>query len=338
MQRRRLLRNPENRSIPTKGCAGARRGVPSTDSSASPCESGYTHRVKLFLVDGTFELFRAYYSSPSQLSPSGAEVGALLGLMRNLLRLVASAEVTHVAVAYDHVIESFRNGLFAGYKTGDGIEPKLLAQFEGAERVSQALGMCTWPMVEFEADDAIATAAARFVDHPGLEGVVICSPDKDFAQCTVHPRVSLWDRVRDKRLDGASVPEKFGVQPASIPDLLALVGDTADGIPGIPRWGQKSAAAVLSHYHHIDAIPDRAADWQVPVRGADALARELAAARPQAELYRVLATLRTDVPLPQELDDLRYRGLDWPRFEAICHELGAAELLQRYSAQSSKSS
>jgi 5'-3' exonuclease len=291
--------------------------------------------VKLFLVDGTFELFRAYYSAPSRVSAAGAsgaagrEVGALLGLLRNLARLVESPEVTHVAVAFDHVIESFRNQLFSGYKTGEGIEPALLAQFEGAERVSAALGFCTWPMVEFEADDAIATAAVRFADDPQLEGVVICSPDKDFAQCAVHSRISLWDRVRDKHLDAAGVIEKFGVPPASIPDYLALVGDTADGIPGIPRWGQKGAAAVLTRYSHIEAIPNDLASWQVSVRGAEALCRELAAQREQAMLYRTLATLRSDVPLVESLDDLRFRGVDAQLLPVLCEELGAPDLYQK---------
>ena len=278
--------------------------------------------VQLYLVDGTFELFRAFYSAPSRLSPSGQEVGALYGLMRNLLRLVESAEPACVAVAYDHVIESFRNELFPGYKTGAGIDPALWAQFPGAERISAALGMCTWPMVEFEADDAIATAAFRFADAPELDGVVICSPDKDLAQCTVHPRVTVWDRIRDKRLNAAQVTEKFGVPPLAIPDYLALVGDSADGIPGIPRWGAKSAAALLTRYSAIEHIPDDVSQWDVKVRGADALCKELACRREAAALYRTLATLRTDVPLTETLDDLRYRGVDLESLTAVCGEFG----------------
>jgi 5'-3' exonuclease len=270
--------------------------------------------LNVHLIDGTYELFRAFFGAPPSRGRDGQEVGATRALGRSMLYLLGDAEVTHVACAFDHVIESFRNQLFDGYKTGAGIEPTLLSQFPLAERMTHALGMVTWPMVEFEADDAIAAFAARGAEDPRVKQVVICSPDKDMAQCVVEERVVCWDRMRNKRLDQAGVREKFGVEPGSIPDWLALVGDTADGIPGIPRWGAKSAAAVLSEYRHLEAIPDDAAQWRVPVRGSAALAGTLKAARPAALLYRDLATLRRDVPLSESLEDLAWRG---PRLESL---------------------
>ena len=219
--------------------------------------------MKVHLVDGTYELFRAYYGAPKASAPDGREIGATRGLLRSLHGLCNERDVTHVACAFDHVIESFRNDLFAGYKTGEGIEADLMAQFPLAERACAALGVVTWPMIEFETDDALATAAARFAAAPGVEQVVICSPDKDFAQCVRGQRVVLWDRLRSKIYDDAGVREKWGIAPASMPDWLALVGDTADGIPGIPRWGAKSAATVLAHYGRIEAIPDDDAAWEI---------------------------------------------------------------------------
>lgn len=260
------------------------------------------------LIDGTYELFRAFYGAPPRRTATGAAVGAAHGLVRSLLALLGDPSVTHVGVAFDQVIESFRNTLYAGYKTGAGIDAELLAQFPVAEDACRALGFVTWPMREFEADDALASAAARFADCARVEQIVICSPDKDLAQCVRGTRVVCLDRMRDKRLDQAGVLDKFGVEPASIPDWLALVGDSADGIPGIPRWGTKSAAAVLAEYHHLEHIPADPSDWRIRVRGAAALAENLAAARDDALLYRRLATLRTDVPLTESLDALRWRG------------------------------
>jgi 5'-3' exonuclease len=283
--------------------------------------------LKLHLVDGTYELFRAYYGAPPATSPAGAEVGATRGLLRSLLSLAHEPVVTHVAVAYDHVIESFRNDLFAGYKTGEGVPPELMSQFELAERGTAALGMVVWPMREFEADDALATGAFRWAD--AVEQVVVCSPDKDLTQCVRGDRVVCLDRLRRKLLDEAGVSAKFGVPPASIPDWLALVGDSADGYPGIPRWGAKSAAAVLARYKHVEAIPDDAARWDVGVRGAAALAASLRERREEAALYKVLATLRTDVPLAEELGGLRWRGADAERLKAFCEEIGDADLLAR---------
>jgi len=287
--------------------------------------------VKVHLVDGTYELFRNYFGAPPRKAPDGREVGATLGLVRSLFMLVSTPGVTHVACAFDQVIESFRNELFAGYKTGEGVAPDLLGQFPLAERAVSALGIVVWPMVEFEADDALATGAARFRDAPGVEQVVICSPDKDLAQCVVGTRVVCRDRQRRVDRDEAGVLARFGVRPASIPDWLALVGDTADGIPGIQGWGEKSAAAVLARYARLEAIPDDPALWQVAVRGRQRLAAALAAQRPQAELYRRLATLRTDVPLAGELDDLAWRGARRAELTALCTAVGALELPGRVS-------
>jgi len=285
--------------------------------------------MNVYLVDGTYELFRAFYAVPSAKSATGLEVGAVRGLARSMLALLREPGATHVAVAFDHVIESFRNQLFDGYKTGEGIDPDLWGQFELAERVCSALGIVVWPMVEFEADDALATAARRFAQLPEVEQVLIASPDKDLAQCVVGTRVVCLDRMRKKVLDEAGVSAKFGVTPAQIPDYLALVGDAADGIPGVPRWGAKSAAAVLREFGTIDAIPDLAASWRSPVRGAAALAESLAERRVDALLYKRLATLRIDVPLTEDLADLRYRGAPRAPLEALAAELSDATLLER---------
>ena len=285
--------------------------------------------MNVHLVDGTYELFRAFYAVPSAKNEAGLEVGAVRGLARSMLALLREPGASHVAVAFDHVIESFRNQLFHGYKTGEGIDPDLWGQFELAERVCAALGIVVWPMIEFEADDALATAALRFAQDPEVEQVLIASPDKDLAQCVVGTRVVCLDRMRKKLLDEAGVNAKFGVTPAQIPDYLALVGDTADGIPGVPRWGAKSAAAVLSEYGTIDAIPDSAASWRVSVRGAAALADSLAGRRADALLYKRLATLRTDVPLTEDLPALRYRGAARGPLEALAAELSDSTLLER---------
>jgi 5'-3' exonuclease len=286
----------------------------------------------VYLVDGTYELFRAYFAVPSQ-SVSGVEVGATRGVLATLLALVNRPEVTHVAVAFDHVIESFRNRLFPGYKTGEGLPAELTAQFPLAEDAARALGIVVWPMVEFEADDAIATAAARFALDERVEQVVICSPDKDLYQCVRGSRVVCWDRQRDKRYDEAQVIEKLGVPPAAVADFLALVGDTADGIPGIARWGRASAARVLAAHGSIAEIPADPAKLRAPIRGAAALLAELAAARPAAELYKVLATLRIDVPLAERLEDLEYRGADLGALRSFCAGIGAENWLERVAVR-----
>ena len=288
--------------------------------------------MKVHLVDGTFELFRAFYGSPRRQGASGRECGAVRGLARSLLALLADDAVTHIGVAFDHVIESFRNDLYAGYKRGEGIDPVLAAQFEPAEAASRALGLVTWSMVEFEADDALATAAARAASDRRVERVLIASPDKDLAQCVRGERVVCWDRMRGKLLDAQGVVAKFGVPPASIPDWLALVGDSADGIPGVPRWGAKSAAAVLARFGKLERIPSDAEAWQVGVRGARTLAENLAAHRENALLYRELATLREDVPLAETVSALRWGGPDVPALEALADAVRDPGLVARAAA------
>lgn len=277
--------------------------------------------MQVHLFDGTYELFRAWFGAPPA-QHGGREVGAVRVVVRSLASLLRGGTVTHAGVAYDHVIESFRNDLFADYKTGEGIDPRLFSQFELAERAAAALGLRVWPMIEFEADDAIATAAARAAAEPSVDRVVIAAVDKDMCQCVIDRRVVCWDRWKDVTLDAAGVIEKHGVPPASIPDLLALVGDTADGIPGLDGWGKSSAGKVLSVWHHITSIPDDAAAWNVSVRGADKLAATLRAHRAEATLYTTLATLRLDCPIACGLDDLRWNGPDRPALAAICDELG----------------
>jgi 5'-3' exonuclease len=285
--------------------------------------------MQVHLVDGTFELFRAFYGNPSRRDSQGAEVNAAHGLARSMLALLGERDVTHVAVAFDHVIESFRNELYPGYKTGEGIDPKLWSQFGLAEDACRALGVVVWPMIEFECDDALATGAARFAQERGVERVVICSPDKDLAQCVVGERVVCLDRLRRKTLDEGGVVAKFGVGPRSIPDWLALVGDTADGFPGIPRWGEKSASAVLARHEHLEGIPASHEDWDVDVRGAAVLAANLVAQRDDALLFRRLATLRTDVPLTESVDDLRWSGPDERAFGALAERWRDDALLAR---------
>ncbi len=278
--------------------------------------------VNLHVVDGTYELFRAHFGAPSAISPGGAEVGATRGLLRSLYSLLREDGVSHVAVAFDTVVESFRNQMFDGYKTGEGMDEALFAQFPLAERAAHALGMVVWSMVEFEADDALGTAAARWAGAPGVERVFLCSPDKDLAQCVRGRDVVMLDRRRRTVLDEDGVREKYGVSPASIPDLLALVGDAADGIPGVPKWGMKSSATVLSAYPHIDDIPSDPEAWAVKVRGAKGLSASLEAHRPEAALYRRLATLREDVPLAESLPALEWRGARRAELRALCEEIG----------------
>jgi 5'-3' exonuclease len=285
--------------------------------------------MQVHVVDGTYELFRAYYAVPSALSPAGREVGASRGLLRGLAAWLASGEVTHVAVAFDHVIESFRNQLYAYYKTSEGVDPLLLSQFELAERVTRALGVVTWPMVEFEADDALATFADRAAKDPRVERVLICTPDKDLSQCVDGERVVCLDRQRKKILDRAGVIEKFGVPPESIADYLALVGDSADGYPGLPGWGGKSAAAVLSVFGSIDRIPDDVAALPATLRGRDRLAQTLRQRRDDALLFRELARLRFDVPLTESVDDLEWKGARRAELESLCAELGDTSVLER---------
>jgi 5'-3' exonuclease len=283
--------------------------------------------MKLHLLDATYELFRAFFAMPSERAADGREVGAVRGLIGSTLALLRQPEVTHLAAATDHVIESFRNQLFAGYKTGEGIDEDLWAQFPLAEEALRALGVIVWPMLEFEADDALATAAACFADS--VEQVVILSPDKDLYQCVRGTHVVTYDRRRDKTYDEAAVLEKLGVAPASIPDLLALAGDTADGIPGIRGFGLKTAAVLLRQYGSIEAIPDDPSKWPAKVRGAAGLARTLLSQRHDALLFKRLATLRTDVPLQETLEDLRWNGVRRGPYEVLCAELGFGDLARR---------
>jgi len=276
-------------------------------------------KPRVHLVDATYELFRAWFALPPSKAPDGREVGATRGVMLTLLQLCRDEGATHVACATDHVVRSFRNDLYAGYKTEAGVPEDLLAQFPLVEEAMRALGFVVWPMVEFEADDALATGAARFA--PGAEQVLIATPDKDLAQCVRGEHVVMLDRRRKLVLDEAGVRAKFGVPPASIADWLGLVGDAADGYPGLPGWGARSAAAVLARYGRIEDVPASAASWDVRVRGAERLAATLAARRDEALLYKRLATLREDVPLAESLDDLAWRGAR-PELRDLCARLG----------------
>ena len=285
--------------------------------------------MRIHLIDGTYELFRAHFGAPSAAGPQGSEVGATRGLLRSLLALLREDGVSHVACAFDHVIESFRNELFDGYKTSEGVPPDLLAQFPLAEQAARALGLVVWPMVEFEADDALATAAARLGAAPGVEQIVISTPDKDMAQCVRGSHVVCFDRLRRRVLDEAAVRERFGVSPVSIPDWLALVGDAADGYPGVPRWGAKSAAVVLARYGHLEAIPEDDTLWGLSVRGARALAASLREHRTDAYLYRRLATLRLDAPVAEGVEDLRWLGARRQELPSFCREIGDEEFVER---------
>ena len=287
--------------------------------------------MQLHLVDATYELFRAFYSPrPASFSRDGRDVGAVVGLVYTLLSLLRDEGATHVGCATDHVIRSFRNGLYPGYKTEAGVPAALLAQFPLAERAMAALGLVVWPMVDYEADDALATAAARWAEVRGVDRVVICTPDKDLAQCVRGERVIMRDRRRDRTVDEAGVVARWGVRPASIPDYLALVGDSADGFPGLPGWGARSAAAVLGRFEHLEAIPANVGEWHVDVRSPVTLNVTLRARWADALLFRRLATLSTDAPLPQrDPDELLWQGARRVEFTALCDELGQPRLAER---------
>jgi 5'-3' exonuclease len=263
--------------------------------------------VIVHLVDGTYELFRHFYGVPSAKNQDGEEVAAVRGVMYSIRGLVRDG-ATHIGVATDRVIESFRNDLWPGYKTGEGIDPLLWAQLPLLEEGLEAWGLKLWPMVDVEADDALASAAVKAAADPRVAKVIICSPDKDFAQIVRGSRIVQLDRVRKTMRDEAGVVARFGVPPASIPDYLALVGDTSDGFPGLPGWGAKSAATVLAKFGHIDAIPDDHAAWELEITRGAALAATLARDRELARLFRRLATLRTDVPVFDTVDELEWKG------------------------------
>ena len=290
--------------------------------------------VQIHLLDATYELFRAHFGRPPRAGIDGEPVGATLGVVESVIALLRDDGVTHLGCATDHVIHSWRNDRYAGYKTDEGMPPELLGQFELVEEALRALGVVVWPMVEFEADDGLAAAAVRFADHPGVERVVILSPDKDMAQCVREDgRVVTFNRREGRFYDADGVDQKFGVRPASIPDYLALVGDSADGFPGLPGWGARSTATVLSRYPHLEDIPDSVSAWDLKVRGAASLARTLAEQRDDAMLFRELARLRTDAPIPQtEPEQLRWRGVDRAAFEAMAVRLRAPRLLERLPA------
>jgi len=278
--------------------------------------------MDVHLIDGTYELFRHYYALPSARDQGGHEVAAARGVLRSVLGLLHGG-ATHVAVATDHVIESFRNGLWAGYKTGEGIEPDLLAQFGLLEEVLRAAGVVVWPMVDCEADDALAAAAATAAQDARVERVILCTPDKDLAQCVRGARIVQLNRRTGVTFDEEAVIRKFGVAPPSIPDYLALVGDAADGYPGLPGWGAKSSAAVLSSFVHLEAIPPDWREWHVNVTNAGALAQTLSTQRDRAFLFRTLATLRTDIALFDDVDALRWNGPN-AAFESVGKRLDAA--------------
>ena len=288
--------------------------------------------MRVHLVDATYELFRAHFAPrPPVLGRDGRPMSGVAGLVEQLLYLLRDQGATHVGCATDRVIRSFRNDLYPGYKTEAGMPPELLDQFPIAEQAIQALGLVLWPMVEFEADDALAAAADRWADADGVERVVICSVDKDLAQCVRGDRVVLWDRRRDITYDEAGVRAKWGVPPSAIADYLALVGDSADGYPGIPGWGARSAAAVLARWGSIDRIPARASAWDVSgLRSAVTLAAVLAERRDEVELYRTLARLRIDAPIAQQSPaELHWDGADRPAWETFCDEFGLPRLRDR---------
>jgi 5'-3' exonuclease len=278
--------------------------------------------VDVHLIDGTYELFRHFYAVPSARDANGLEVGAVRAVVTSVLGMI-TAGATHVGVATDHVIESFRNGLWPGYKTGAGIDPDLRAQFQLLEDALTAAGIVVWPMVKFEADDALAAAAAVADRDTRVERVVICTPDKDLAQCVRGTRVVQLNRRTRELRDEAGVVAKFGVTPSSIPDYLALVGDAADGYPGLPGWGAKSAAAVLAKFGHLESIPGDPREWRVNVSSGATLSKTLATERDRAFLFRTLATLRTDVAVFDDVEQLRWNGAT-PAFEALAARFNAA--------------
>ena len=286
--------------------------------------------MDIYLVDGTYELFRHYYAVPSARDENGHEVAAVRGVLGSVLGMIKGG-ATHIAVATDHVIESFRNGLWPGYKTSAGVERDLLAQFKLLEEVLTAAGVVVWPMVEFEADDALAAGAVAASHDARVERVIICTPDKDLAQCVHGQHIVQLNRRTQVTLDEAGVVQKFGVPPESIPDYLALVGDSADGYPGLPGWGAKSSAAVLAKFLHLEAIPKDCADWRVNAANAGALAATLGREWDNALLFRTLATLRTDIPLFDDVEQLRWTG-PTPAFDALAARLDAARTEKRQPA------
>lgn len=286
--------------------------------------------MQIHLIDGTYELFRHYFAVPSRQDANGKEVAALVGVVRSVLGILREG-ATHIAVATDHTVESFRNGMYDGYKSGEGLEPELWEQFHPLEDALRALGVVVWPMSEFEADDGLASAATQLAAHQEVERIYICSPDKDLSQCVVADRIVQVDRRKGETRTEEGVWEKFGVGPRSITDYLALVGDTADGFPGLPRWGAKGTAAVLSRYPRLEDIPEDPADWDDPPRGAAGLSKTLREQWNDALLFRELATLRLDAVTVQSPEELRWTG-PTPEFDGVCAELGVPRLSDQAAA------
>lgn len=283
--------------------------------------------MDVHLVDGTYELFRHFFAVPPASDIDGNEVGAVRGVLHSVLSMLERG-ATHLGVATDKIIESFRNELYAGYKTSEGMAPELLAQFPVLEEALDAMGVVVWPMVYFEADDALAAAAAKAALDDRVNRVIICTPDKDLGQCVVGTRIVQLDRRRELLRDEAGVIEKFGVKPESIPDYLAVVGDSADGFPGVPGWGPKAASLTLSQYAHLEGIPRNWQEWHPSIRSGRRLAEALFGMWDDALLFRTLATLRVDVPVFDSVDDLRWKG-PRPTFEEQCRRLQAPDLLTR---------
>jgi len=286
--------------------------------------------MNIYLIDGTYELFRYFFAVPPAKDINGREVGAVRGVLGTVLTMVDQG-ATHIGVATDHVVESFRNNLYAGYKTSEGVDPQLLSQFPILEQALQAMGVLVWPMVEFEADDALASAAAKSEQDKRVDQVLICTPDKDLSQCVSGTRVVQLDRRRESTRDEAGVVAKFGVAPKSIPDYLGLVGDSADGYPGIKGWGEKAAGGVLSLYPRLEDIPKNWHEWNPILKRARALSESLFASWDDALLFRKLATLRLDVPVFETIEDLRWKG-PHADFEEYCRQLNSSTLFKRATA------
>tara|TARA_B100000446_G_scaffold152629_1_gene147802 strand:- start:426 stop:1307 length:882 start_codon:yes stop_codon:yes gene_type:complete len=283
--------------------------------------------VNVFLIDGTYELFRHFYAVPASSDTDGNEIGAVRGVLGSIVAMLEDG-VTHVGVATDHVIESFRNELWSGYKTGEGIDPVLHKQFHPLEKALSAMGVAVWPMEEFEADDGLASAAVKAAADEAVEQVFICTPDKDLAQCVVDNRVVQFDRRAGLLRDAKGVREKFGVSPSSIPDYLALMGDSADGFPGLPGWGHKSASTLLGHYGHLEQIPEKPDSWVVKVRGAKKLAQTLVEQREVALRFRDLATLREDAPVFDSVEQVRWVGPQANFFD-LCAKMNVGRIYRR---------
>jgi 5'-3' exonuclease len=290
--------------------------------------------MDVHLIDGTYELFRHFFAVPAAADVNGQEIGAVRGVLNSVLSMVESG-ATHIGVANDHVVESFRNELYPGYKTSEGVAPELLSQFPLLEEALEAMGVVVWPMIYFEADDALASAAGKAAKDDNVRQVLICTPDKDLAQCVVGTRVVQLDRRQNILRDEAGVVAKFGVKPQSIPDYLAVVGDSADGFPGVRGWGAKAAASALSQYPHLEDIPKDWQEWHPSIRKARLLSESLFNAWNDALLFRTLATLRLDAPVFDTVEDLRWKG-PRPNFEQWCQRMKSANLLGRATSAKSR--